>query len=336
MSKLIVTADLHLTDKPSEVYRHQFMEELTQIVQKRKPDAVAILGDLTEGKDRHSALLVNKVVHHLDALASICPVVVMMGNHDYHNEGHPFFEFIAKVRNIAWVGRVATHEQLPKKIAPAFEGCLFLPHTRTYQNDWGAVTMRGRRWIFAHNTFTGADVGHGSLDGIPLDVFPKGARVVAGDIHVPQTIGPVTYVGAPYTVDFGDSYSPRLLALEADGRQHAIGVGSFPQKRLVAIDRPSDLLAATKRFNPGDILKVRVGVEDMSTWSKTHATIVDWCATHDLDAQRVEPVIAKHVVRKRHKLTSSQSDAELITQYAKRTGLTDHTLKVGLKLMEQE
>lgn len=313
------------------------MEQFVEIVQKRKPDAVAILGDLTEAKDRHSSVLVNQVVHHLDAIASICPLLVMMGNHDYHNEGHPFFEFISKVRNIAWVGRVMTHQQLPKKMADIFEGCLFLPHTRTYKEDWAGVDMKGRRWIFAHNTFTGADVGFGkNLEGIPLDVFPKGARVIAGDIHVPQTIGPVTYVGAPYTVDFGDDYKPRLLQLEADGRQRQIGVGAFPQKRLVTIDAAYDISAAAEYFNAGDILKVRVTVEDMSKWSATHKQIVDWCVAHDLVPQLVSPVITKHAVRKRHKLTSTQSDSELVSQYAKRTGLTDPVLKVGLKLLEQD
>lgn len=308
-----------------------------EIAQKRKPDGIAILGDLTEGKDRHSAWLVNRVVHHLDALASIAPLMVMMGNHDYHNEGHPFFEFISKVRNIAWVGRVSTHQQLPKKMAEAFDGCLFLPHTRTYEKDWGAVQMKGRRFIFAHNAFHGASSGFGhTVEGIPVSVFPKDARVIAGDIHVPQTLGPVTYVGAPYTVDFGDDYKPRLLSLAPDGGQHSISVGSFPQKRLVAIERPSDLIAQTKSFNPGDILKVRVTVDDMSTWSQTHKKIVDWCTTHDLDAQRVEPVVTKHAVRKRHKLTSTQTDSELVTQYAKRTGLTDKTLAVGLKLMDDK
>lgn len=321
----LVTADIHLSDNPNEEYRHAFMREFVAIAKRRKADRITILGDLTERKDHHSAVLVNKVVAHLKAMSDVAPVDILMGNHDYHNEGHPFFEFVQHVQNIRWIG---TPTVIGKE--------LYLPHTRDYKNDWKPYfdLFKQFNFVFCHNTFNGASVGFGrELEGIPL-FFPRGTRVIAGDIHVPQTLGPVTYVGAPYTVDFGDDYKPRLLALEGT-TVTSLGVSKYGQKRLVSIDDLSELDAAA--VNEGDILKVRVAIDDMGTWHSTHKAVLAWAADKGVHAQRIEPVLNQVAVKKRFKVTNAKTDdSDLLTQYAKRHTLTEHTLKVGIEIMGDE
>lgn len=341
LSKILTTADLHLTDPASKVdqYRHDFIAGLPEIILRRKPDAFVILGDITQEKDRHSANLVNLIMRELSDIATVCPLLVMMGNHDYLNEGHPFFAFVNHIPNIEWVDGVTHGTGLKsEKFRSIFHNCLFLPHTRNYERDWadilnppkGIKGLDSYRFVFAHNTFNGAAVGFGrKLDGIPIELLPKKARIVAGDIHLPQTLGPVTYAGAPYTVNFGDDYKPRLLALGADIK--SVSVDAWPQKRLIEVSDPAELPKARE----GDIVKVRVEVGTMGDWATIHRKVVDWAAARDVILYRCEPIMTHKVVRKRIKVEASvaTSDETLVRQYAKRHGIEDRCLKIGLELL---
>src|SRR5205814_1607714 len=100
--------------------------------------------------------------------------------------------------------------------------CLFLPHTNNYKRDWKGLDFSKYQWIFAHNTFQGANIGPRRLEGIPTSIFPRNAKVISGDIHVPQHFGPIEYVGAPYRIDFGDDYEPRVLFLSTKDEKRCI------------------------------------------------------------------------------------------------------------------
>lgn len=344
--KILALADLHLTENPTDQYRHDFMDALPAILERRQIDALAILGDLTQEKDRHPAQLVNKVVHQLDAVAKIVPVLILEGNHDFQNEGFPFFAFVNRIPNIEWVGRITHGAALKgRNFRSIFNGCLFLPHTRNYARDWadiikppkGVLGFESYRAVFCHNTFNGAEVGWGrKLDGIPLDIFPKKAKVFAGDIHVPQTLGPVTYVGAPYTINFGDDYEPRMIIIE-DHAWHSVKLGGFPQKRLIEVDDLADLLKV-KGVKEGDIIKVRIGQDDMGNWGSIHRDILEWGADHGLIIHRAEPVMSHRVVNKRIRVRASAasaiSDAELVKTYGKRHTLEQPVIKIGLELLK--
>jgi DNA repair exonuclease SbcCD nuclease subunit len=322
------------------------MDALVGILERRKPDALVILGDLTEDKDRHSANLVNMIVRELSEMASVVPIAILMGNHDYLNEGHPFFAFVRHIPNIEWIGKISTGAMLKgPKFRSIFDGCLFLPHTRNHERDWADLINPGKasaetafglrfdqyRVVFAHNTFNGAEVGWGrKLEGIPLDIFPKKTRVVAGDIHRPQTLGPVTYVGPPYTVNFGDDYKPRMLSITGD--LVSVSVDAWPQKRLLEISDVKELPKAKE----GDIYKVRVQVGTLVDWANIHQMVRDWAAEQGVILYRCEPIMTHRVVNKRVRVDASEgpTDEKLVRQYAKRHTLEDKTLAVGLELLK--
>jgi hypothetical protein len=337
LSKILTTADLHLTDPSNKVdlHRHDFMADLPALLERRKSDALLILGDLTEEKDRHSANLVNLIVKELSEIAAVCPIAILMGNHDYLNEGHPFFAFTQHIPNIEWIGKVCTGEQLSTAEARSiFAGCLFLPHTRNYKRDWASIPLGFDQYraVFAHNTFNGAEVGWGrKLEGIPLDIFPKKAKVIAGDIHRPQTLGPVTYVGPPYRVNFGDDFKPRLLSLES-AKPLSISVEAWPQKRLLEISDTALLPFGRE----GDIYKVRVEVGTMEEWGRIHKEVREWAARANVHLFRAEPIMTHRVVNKRVKVEPGEgiTDEKIVRLYAKRNTLEDKTLAVGLELLK--
>lgn len=322
--KALVTADLHLTDNPRDEYRWNFMHAFCEIARRKKPEVIVIIGDLTEEKDHHGARLVNRLVRLMNSLRDIAPIIIDMGNHDYHNEGHPFFAFLSMMPNITWVDK-------PQSI----HGSLFLPHTRNYKEEWKNVRLRGWEWVFAHQTFTGAEIGFGrGLEGIPLEVIPDDVRVIAGDVHKPQRLGPVTYVGPPYTVDFGDDYEPRLLLLE-HGKAVSIKVGSHPQKRLIEIADISELSEASKHCHARDIVQLRVTVDNMSHWHETHKAMLDALVQRDLVPNMIKPVLMRKRKVKRYKVSTKEDDQELLEQYGKRHALTKNTMAVGRSLIDE-
>jgi hypothetical protein len=328
---ILVTADLHLNDNPRDQYRHDFLiKYLPAMVQKYHAEELYILGDLTDEKDRHGAQLVNSLVDQLTNLTQFCHIVILRGNHDYVVPNHPFYGFLKNIHRIAWVNEPRIEEG----------NFVFLPHTTNYQRDWQSLDFLGKT-IFAHNTFEGADVGNRRLEGIPTDIFPQGTKVYSGDIHVPQRFGSITYVGAPYLVDFGDSYEPRVLVL--DGKKVISVKCPGPQKRLVEIERMGNdaLLQVQVQGNlkAGDILKVRVKVNsaDYAHWSEIRDKVRQWGDKQGYVINMVKPVVDQSQQTFKKKLRAGpKSDEQLLNEYAKtRNDIDDRTLKAGMELMRE-
>lgn len=340
--KLIITADLHLTDKAHEQYRHKTMDHMRTIIRDEKPDAFLILGDLTEDKDRHAAWLVNKVVDHLAAFGKLVPTIVMMGNHDYHNEGHPFFAFIQRMEGVHWIDKVTDGRSIGNIFNIDLDDVIFLPHTRTHQSDWEPINWKPYDFAMAHNAFKGAQSANGhTLDGIPLRDIPEHVKIIAGDIHKPQSWDGCTYVGAPYRVDFGDNYAPRLLKL-VGSKPWDISLASQPQKQLFVLDEVSDLWN-DKYFDrnvvAGDVIKMRIGIDDMGQWHGAHKDARAWCQERGAIAFKIEPVLAKGLVKRRHEApnmerTSVAGEEDALRMYAKRHDVREDDLREGFDIIK--
>lgn len=335
--KLLMISDLHLTTSPPEQYRHDAMRFVQDQVKKEKPDALLILGDLTEEKDRHSAQLVNKVVDHLATFGKLAPTIVMMGNHDYHNEGHPFFAFIERMEGVMWIDKVTDGRRVGNIFDIDLDDCVFLPHTRNHKRDWDHIDWSIYDIAFAHNTFTGAASAQGhELEGIPLGVIPGRIDVYAGDVHVPQSIHNVTYIGAPYSVDFGDNYPPRIVGLE-DRKAFTISMDKLPQKVLAVLDEIGELHKWKNRIFNGDVVKMRVGIDDMGQWFEVHKQCRKWIEERGAIAYKIEPVLDRQVKR-RHEITkkadtSVASDEDVIRSFAKRHDVRKEELEEGIDII---
>lgn len=337
MGPILVTADLHFSDKERDDYRFKFQFQLREIIKDKGVELILVLGDLTEEKDRHSAYLVNRVVQQLWALSEMCEVVIVRGNHDYVDEGAPFFQFVSLIPHIMWVEVPTWGKDLPLPPLHQLGRTLLLPSTRNHKRDWEGLELGKADWILTHNTFDGVKIGHGQvLPGIPPSVIPEGTRVVSGDIHVPQRLdGRITYVGAPYLVDFGDDYEPRVLLFRGD-KMTSLRVGGA-QKRLVEVKNLAGL-AKVQGLTKGDILKVRIGLEpsEHAKWSQMQAEVREWGAKHGYQIHLVQPVTPREERREASgkRKVASRSDEQILREYAAHRGVDEPTVKTGLNLME--
>lgn len=327
----LVTGDWHLNDNPRDQYRHDHQKVLRSVIGKYGVHKLVILGDLTDEKDYHSAWLTNTIAGYVAELAALCRVIIVRGNHDAVTPDEPFFRFLGLIEGVTWVNS-------PRVI----DGELYLPYTDNWKRDWEEKLDRGRKdWdrfelAFTHNTFDGVRIGHGeTLKGIPLTALGS-ITTFSGDIHIPQTLGNITYVGAPYLVDFGDDYDPRLIliaetikSLKLPGRQ----------KRLVEI-KSLDGLKKVEGVNPGDILKVRVQLSsaDHAKWPAMQEAIRKWGADNNYQVHTVVPLVLDGRTRQDASVRRSRTrrdDKALVTEYGKARGIAQPTLKVGLELMEE-
>ncbi len=335
--KTLVFADPHWNDNIRDSYRHDFVKVLHTIVKERKPDLIVCLGDLCDQKDRHSAWLVNKVVKHIHGLSQLCPIIILMGNHDYLMPDSPFYGFLGRLDNVTWAGVATDSQNLTSDRLSRDFRALFLPHTRDWKRDW--INLSNYDWVFAHQTFNGASVGFGrKLEGIPLDAVPSDAHVISGDIHVPQEFGPVTYVGAPYTINFGDDYEPRMLLL--DGKCKISIPCPGQQKRLVELDSANHFKLDDKtigNLGEGDILKVRVHLlpKDKDKWNEIKDKVHKWGEAHGFQIHIVQPVFQGLQKVAAPTQPTYKDDKDLLGQFAKRHGIGDSMIKTGLWLMER-
>lgn len=317
----LITGDLHLNDNPRDLYRHGFVATvLFDMLRQHKPDRLVILGDLTEEKDRHSAWLVNKIVDHFRKLLARVPeVVIVRGNHDYLDEGNPFFGFLGNFEGLDFISKPWIDD----------DDVLWLPHTVNYKRDW-AKLERGLI-AYTHNTF---DDFKFQQHGIPLEAIPAD-RIISGDIHIPHEVGNLTYVGAPYRVNFGDDYEPRVL-LRKGGKFTSIETGDLvPQKRLIELaspkHRPKDMA------NPRDIVKIRAALEysDLANWNTIRNGIATWAQEKEFVVYSITPVV-HYEPGARTPTTKRKSDRKFVEDYGRVRGIDEATLKTGLGMLDAD
>jgi hypothetical protein len=330
MTKLIF-ADPHWSDNPRDRYRHDFVDWMVAQIRKRQASDVYLLGDLTVEKNYHDAWLVNRCVDHVYRLAQEARVTIDQGNHDYTNQDNPFFEFLNRVPNVTWISTPTV-----------IENYLFLPHTRQWKADWHEISIQAHNYdcVFAHQTFEGAAVGGRPLGGIPIEAIGWCRRVISGDIHHPQKIlisggGYLHYVGAPYRVNFGDDYAPRILMLDEADKLTSISVPGV-RKQLLDIDASTNMDQACTDLDAGDILKIRIkiGRETYDHWPAIKAKVRQWADKHDYIVDSIHPILEAVARVTPSRREDNKTDVELVRTYAKKVGATPDTLTAGLQLLD--
>lgn len=334
---VLISSDWHLNDNPRDRYRHEWQARLHQLIHEHSVHCLVFLGDLTDEKNNHSAALVNTIINHLSKLHDICPRIIMMrGNHDYEDPSCPFFRFVEAMPGFEWVNTPTT---LYMKGLGGGGNALFLPHTHDYKREWANLDkdFEHADFIFAHNTFAGAigDSGH-VLSGIPTTVFPiEGVPVVSGDIHKPQQVDCVTYVGSPYTIDFGDNFTPRVL-LSAGDELRSIKCDG-PQKRLVQATGVKQALAKLEDAKD-DIIKLRIAVSaaDKDNWPTTKRQLLEEANKLGVRVHAIEPILEQPDVARRYRVSSgkAQRDDEVLKAYCKQQGVEADREKTGLAIMK--
>ena len=248
----LITTDIHLTEKKEDQYRFDLFPWIRGHFGD-KINRVFILGDLTDHKNYHADWFVNKIVETIRQLSLHYKVVILKGNHDYDTSpDHPFFSFLGR---LSWIEYISEPTYGDDKI-------LYLPHTRNPGADWSILrTVKKPNFILMHQTFRGAisESGH-LLSGIGYSRFYRfGCPIYSGDIHMPQQVGPITYVGSPYHTRYGDNFDPRLVMISDSGNSRNEDLYfPAPRKFVFELESWEDLKRWRPDIEKGDMAKIRI------------------------------------------------------------------------------
>lgn len=325
----ILCSDLHLTANPRDAYRWDLFPWLVKQAAKNNARTVAILGDLTDAKDYHSSQLVNMVACNIKVLASNgVQVLILKGNHDYLQTGHAFFEFLSLLPNVTFINT-------PLDTSSEGEACMWLPHSKQPAKDWHGMDLSHYRHVFMHQTVSGSIASNGqAMPGESLpDILANAGKVWSGDIHVPQVIGGVEYVGSPYHVHFGDSFKPRCIVLEEDGSARDIRFRTL-SRRTVDIEGPKDIEGLN--LASGDQVKVRVHLKrhQVHEWQAIRRDVNNRLTILLVEVCGIELVAPKPRVRAGLVNTPHSSNPEdVVLRYVEQQELGGDMLNVGLDLL---
>jgi hypothetical protein len=141
-------------------------------------------------------------------------------------------------------------------------------------------------------------------------------------------------VGAPYTINFGDNYQPRVLLLDETNMRTLWCPG--PQKRLVEAGTLNQAKERMQRHG-GDLLKLRIAWsnERIDKWPAAKRDLQKWAASNGITLHSVEPVLDAPAVRKAKASTrKARSDIEVLADYCKAHGVNQTLTKVGMNILE--
>lgn len=296
--------------------------------------SLCILGDLTDAKDNHSAQLINRIVDAVLALKAACvDLYILEGNHDYLVQGAPTFAFLRRFPGIHFIDKPTDVSGTNDDEAAAF----MLPHTKHPEQTWQGLDFTHYDLVFLHQTVSGAIASNGQrMEGESLPSLASAGKVWSGDIHVPQKIGVVEYVGSPYHVHFGDNFKPRCVLLKRGKASEDLHMDS-PRRVMLAVDGIKGLLQ--QRLKAGDQVKLRLRLppSEHHEWAKIKHQALDVLQRVKVECHGIE--LVSTVKRKQlnaptaRKLLTGASASALLAAHVAAEEWGGDALDVGLELL---
>lgn len=270
--KHLLFTDTHVDDNPDNEYRWGVFDRVHEILTALEDEIsmVFLLGDAWDRKDRFSGIFVNRLIEQMRAIGRRKPFWIDKGNHDDPLHGPAFFQFInGMVEGVRYITEPTPCGNI-----------IVLPFTPDPMRDWAGINFKEYRAAFLHCTVTGAisESGH-ELTGRDINALPRDLRLYSGDVHNPQTIRNLTYVGCPHPIHFGDKFQPRMLLLDADTLEidREIEINTI-RKVVIAINSMDDLADIGKRVRRGDqvIVRCSLSAADVDRVGEIERAIASW------------------------------------------------------------
>jgi len=323
---LLVT-DLHLTDNAIESYRWNIFEFLYRIVKAKKVDRILVLGDVVDRKDRHSGSLVNRMIYEFGKLCCHTKVTILAGNHDKPLNGPYYWEFLC-TEDLAYITK------------PTFQDDVWLlPFTANPVEDWKELDLASAKALFMHQTVVGSLVEGGRrIDYSPYEMpaLPK-IPIFSGDVHCPQDVAGLTYVGTPYPVRFGENWKHRVILIENEDFENYKEIHVPGIKRLIL-----DIKSASElpKLKAGDQVRIRFALanESFQDWPIEQEKIKLWAKKCGVEVVSMEASMIGEGfgqdVSNINKLETMPPE-ELIRKFGLEKKLEENVISVGIQLLEE-
>ncbi len=329
----LLTADFHLTDTPLESYRWDVFKFIEFLAKRHDIGTIIIAGDITDRKDRHTGNLTNRLCSHLDLLQenTKAEIFVLAGNHDAPITGTYYWNFL----NLLGVHYI----QDPTVV----NGIYLLPFSKNPMEDWKQLKLTQAKAIVMHQTVMGAIIDGGrkiESNSYPLPVFPRTVSVFSGDVHRPQAIAGVTYIGTPHPTRFSEDWRNRVLIIKDDNFKHPIEEEILSIRRAIVEIRSADELKKSN-YTEGDQLKIRfqLSPDNLTDWPDQQQAIQLWAKEKQVTIASLEAVLVSNEPQVDNQEPAQSLELlppdQIIRTYGEQQKLSDDIIQFGLDLVKE-
>ncbi len=192
----VAISDIHFKVDTLEVASAALKAAIDKANKLRVP--LVIAGDLNDTKAIIRAEVANRIIRLLED--ALTPVYILEGNHDKVNEKGDEHG-LNYLRPYATIVDTATTVELSATLSATL-----IPYQNSVEKMRAAIKGARNKVLIVHQGVLGAQMGDYVVDTTSID--PKefaGYTVYSGHYHRHQTVGPVTYLGSPYTITFGEA-----------------------------------------------------------------------------------------------------------------------------------
>lgn len=245
--RAVLIADVHFSLNTLQLADAAMRQAIAHADKLHVPLIVA--GDLHDTKGAMRAECVKAMMATLSSRSLKHPCYVMVGNHDRINEK-------GKEHSLEFLHPLVSVVNHPV----CLHGLWMIP----YEHDPEALkaTLEGLTpgsTLIMHTGVQTAYMGHYTQDksSLPPEAFAP-FRVISGHYHRRQDVGTVSYIGSPYTLNFGEALDPPkgFQVLNTDGSLTFVPTNL---RKHIVLDRNLDtLLDPVPEYNPGDLVKIKV------------------------------------------------------------------------------
>ena len=329
MSKAIIFTDPHFTDNPLDEYRWQIFDFIKPLIITEDVQDVYCLGDLSDRKDRHSSILVNKLVEKLHSWLEIpfLKVTIISGNHDAPLNGPHFWQFF----NYTDLKYIIKPELDHNKI-------WLLPFHANPVDEWKSIVWSEGKAAFMHQTLPGVLIeGDRVLEkGTELPKFPSNFPLYSGDVHRPQKFGWVTYVGTPHPIKFSETWNNRILILDLKKGLDEYREVWVPSIKRAILDLNPTVDLNRFDYKQGDQVKIRYYMQgdNLALWPAEEDRIRTWAQQKGIHIASIEPILQATSIKE--EILNNQVNLEqMLLDFCTKEKLGKEVQQIGLEFLKE-
>ena len=254
MSKILLIGDTHLSlgypnnlDKWFKIHQEYFNSFLIPLIEKEisSDDIIVHCGDLFDNRSVVPINILNYAQSILEKLSHICPVHILIGNHDLYTKST---NDINTVKLYKYIPNITVYED-PTKIEFMGKTILMLPWVEKKKNQIDVLKkFSGCDYLFCHSDLNGAkmhlsSVAHKNTDKIDVDAFSGYKNVYSGHIHILQRNRNFTFIGNNFEMDRNDMDNQKgIFILDViDGTERFIPNNVSPRFKKVYVRNEDDI-----------------------------------------------------------------------------------------------
>lgn len=241
MINVITIGDPHIKIDNLEII-DQYIEKIESTVDRINPDLVVVLGDVLHSHERIHTTAMNYAYEFIHRLAKLCPVYVLVGNHDYINNSqfltdNHWMNGMKQWNNVVIVDKVITINvnSIPLVLSPYVFPGRFIEALDTLTD----VNWKEAKAIFCHQEFKGCKMG--AMISTEGDAWnAEWPQIISGHIHDKQWVGEnIYYAGSSMQHAFGESHDKTIAScsIQLDGKIEIKEIPTLlPVKKILYMD----------------------------------------------------------------------------------------------------